>query len=354
MKFAFLCKEKGSEGSGRIAIVGAGPAGLAAAGFLVCKGYDVEIYDKLPYPGGLMTFAIPSYRIRLETVMEGVRDLENNFGVKFHLSTKVVCGRREDEGDEFVKEQVQLSDLVNEFDAVLITTGTWQSRRMRIPGEDAEGVETALEYLFKIRASEYGLMPEPPTPRRVVVVGGGLSAVDAAEVSLERGCDEVILMYRRSIQQAPAGIYSIKRLIQKGVKWMELANPTKIITDDKGRVRAVEAIRMKLGEPDASGRPRPMPIPGSEFVVETDAVIEAIGEYSTPPIGEGCSELKIEVDRRGRIVVNENFRTSHPKVFAAGDVVTGPSKIGDATLLGLRAAKAVHAALARITPLIRS
>ncbi len=347
MKFAFLCKEKGKEGSGRVAIIGAGPAGLAAAGYLVCKGYDVEIYDKLPYPGGLMTFAIPSYRIRLETVMEGVRDLESNFGVKFHLSTKVVCGKRHDEGDELSKNEVQLTDIINEFDAVLIATGTWQSRKMRIPGEDAEGVETALEYLFKVRASEYGFMSPPPIPKRVIVVGGGLSAVDAAEVSLERGSEEVILMYRRSIQQAPAGVYAIKRLIQRGIKWMELANPTKIITDDKGRVKAVEAIRMKLGEPDASGRPRPIPIPGSEFVVEADAVIEAIGEYSTPPLGEGCGDIGIQVDRRGRIVVDDNYRTGHPKVFAAGDVVSGPSKIGDATLLGLRAARLMHKVLSR-------
>lgn len=344
MKFAFLCKEKGSEGRGKVAIVGAGPAGLAAAGFLVCKGYDVEVFDKLPLPGGLMTFAIPSYRIRLEAVLEGVEDLKKNFGVQFHLSTKVICGKRHDEGDDFAKNEVRLSDLVSDFDAVLIATGTWQSRKMRIPGEDAEGVETALEYLFKVRAHEYGLMPEPPVPRRVIVVGGGLSAVDAAEVSLERGSEVVYLMYRRSIQQAPAGVYEIRRLIRKGVKWMELANPTRIITEG-GRVKAVEAIRMRLGEPDASGRPRPEPIPGSEFVVEADAVIEAIGEYSTPPIGEGCSELGIEVDRRGRIVVDENFRTSHPKVFAAGDVVTGPSKIGDASLLGLRAAKAIHLTL---------
>ncbi len=346
MKFAFLCKEKGSEGRGKVAIVGAGPAGLAAAGYLVCKGYDVEVFDKLPLPGGLMTFAIPSYRIRLATVLEGVEDLKKNFGVQFHLSTKVMCGKRHDEGDGFAKNETQLSDLVNEFDAVLIATGTWQSRKMKIPGEDAEGVETALEYLFKVRAYEYGLMPEPPVPRRVIVVGGGLSAVDAAEVSLERGSEVVYLMYRRSIQQAPAGVYEIKRLIRKGVKWMELANPTRIITEN-GKVKAVEAIRMKLGEPDASGRPRPEPIPGSEFLVEVDAVIEAIGEYSTPPIGEGCSELGIKVDRKGRIAVDENFRTGHPKVFAAGDVVTGPSKIGDASLLGLRAARALHLALSK-------
>ena len=347
MKYTYFCRgvRPSTLRRERIVIVGAGPAGLTAAGFLACQGYRVEIYDKMPMGGGLMAFAIPSYRISIESVKEGVEDLENNFGVVFHYSTKVVCGRREDEGDELSKSVVELRELLDRYDAVLIATGTWGSRKMGIPGEDALGVDTALNYLFKIRAHELGyLTEEPPVPRRVVVVGGGLSAIDAAEISLRRGAREVCLVYRRTIKYAPAGENEMRRLMGLGVKVIELTNPTKVLVKDD-RVRGVEVIKMMLGELDSSGRPRPKPIPGTEYVIEADMFIEAIGEISTPPIGEGCQDLGIEVDRRGRIKVNKDFRTSHPKVFATGDVVTGPSLIGNAVKQGIMAARSIHAKL---------
>ena len=344
MKYTYFCKGvKPAISRGKsVAIIGAGPAGLTAAGFLVCQGYNVEIYDKLPLGGGLMTFAIPSYRISFESVKEGIDDLEKNFGVEFHYSTKVVCGRREDEGDELSKGVIGLKDLLERYDAILIATGTWGSRRMMIPGEDAKGVDTALSYLFKIRAHELGYLPEAPSvPRRVVVVGGGLSAIDAAEISLRRGAKEVYLVYRRTIKYAPAGESEMRRLMKLGVKVMELVNPTKVLTES-GKVKGVEVIRMKLGAPDASGRPRPEPVPGTEFTLEADMFIEAIGEVSTPPVGEGCADLGIKVDRRGRIKVDEKFRTGNPKIFAAGDVVTGPSLIGNAVKQGIMASRSIH------------
>jgi len=329
----------------KIAIIGAGPAGLTAAGFLVCQGYNVEIYDKMPMAGGLMAFAIPSYRISIESVKEGVEDLEKNFDVKFHYSTKVVCGKRSDEGDELSKKVINLKELLDVYDAILIATGTWGSRKMGIPGEDAEGVDTALNYLFKIRAHELGYLPEePPVPRKVVVVGGGLSAIDAAEISLRRGAKEVYLVYRRTIKYAPAGENEMKRLMKLGVKVIELTNPTKVIVEN-GKVKGVEVIKMRLGEPDSSGRPRPEPVPGTEYIIEADMFIEAIGEVSTPPIGEGCQDLGIEVDRKGRIKVDKDFRTSNPKVFATGDVVTGPSLIGNAVKQGIMSARSIHAKL---------
>jgi glutamate synthase (NADPH/NADH) small chain len=346
LKYTYFCRgvRPSTRRKEKIGIIGAGPAGLTAAGFLVCQGYDVEIYDKLPMAGGLMTFAIPSYRISFESVKEGVEDLEKNFGVVFHYSTKVLCGKRHDEGDELTKNEIQLADLLDRYDVLLIATGTWGSRKMGIPGEDAKGVDTALNYLFKIRGNELGYLPAPPVPKKVVVVGGGLSAVDAAEVSLKRGAKEVYLVYRRTIKYAPAGENEMKRLMDLGIKVMELTNPTKVLTEN-GSVKGVELIKMKLGEPDSSGRPRPEPIPGSEFTLEADMFIEAIGEISTPPIGEGCNDLGITVDKKGRIVVDEKFRTGNPKIFAAGDVVTGPSLIGNAVKQGMMAARSIHSIL---------
>jgi len=333
----------GPHGRGKVAIIGAGPAGLAAAGYLVCQGYEVDVYDKLPLPGGLMIFAIPTFRISVRSVMDGVEDLRDNFSVKFILGTKVFRKDevRHDEGDEFVKEVVDLKDIVDKYDAILITTGTWKSRKMGIPGEDSKGVYTALEYLFMLRSYDMGYIKQkPPRARKVVVVGGGLSAVDAAEESLLSGADEVYLIYRRTINEAPAGPFEINRLRRLGVKWVELASPKRIIPDANGQVREVEVIRMRLGEPDESGRPRPIPIEGSEFLIEADTVLEAVGEIPTPPMQQ--EYLGIKLDRGGRIVVDERLRTGNEKVFAAGDVVSGPSKIGNAVSLGLKAAMNIH------------
>ncbi len=346
MKFTFMCKGKKPSITGRgvVAIIGSGPAGLAAAGYLACQGYEVNVYDKMPIPGGMMYFAIPTFRVPRESVDEGVEDLRDNFGVKFILNTKVFCMKegehRPDEGDVFFTDLVDLRDLVEEYDAVLITTGTWRSRRLGIEGEFSQGVYPALDYLFRIYTYEQKLINvPPPKPSKVVVIGGGLSAIDAVEESLKRGVKEVYLVYRRTPKEAPAGEAEIKRMIKLGAKFIELASPKRVISR-RGRVEGIEFIRMKLGEPDESGRPRPIPIPGTEFTIETEAVITAIGEIPTPPFEDEC--LGIKVDRRNRIVVDKNFNTGHPKVFAAGDVVLGPSLIGKALSHGIKAATALH------------
>ncbi len=341
MRFAFLCKESSGGGRGRVAIVGAGPAGLAAAGYLVCQGYEVDVYDKLPAAGGMMMFVIPPYRIPRENIVEGVEDLEKKFSVKFYYRTKVYCGStpRHEEGDEFVEKVVDLKNLINEYDAVLISTGTWLSRKMGVPGEDAKNVMPALEFIYRWWIYEQGLTSEkPPIGRRVVVIGGGLSAVDAAEVAMLKGAQEVYLVYRRTIREAPAGEYEIRRLVREGINWIELAAPTKVIAEN-GVAKAIEFVKMRLGEPDESGRPRPIPIPGSEFQIEADLIVAAIGEIPTPPLEAECDGIK--TDKRGRIIVNERFQTGIEKVFAAGDVVTGPSMVGKAFGSGLRAARSL-------------
>ncbi|MCX8185310.1 MAG: FAD-dependent oxidoreductase [Sulfolobales archaeon] len=341
MKFAFLCQQKPGLSRQKIAVVGAGPAGLTAAGYLVCRGHEVDIYDKLPIPGGMMTFAIPKYRIPLDSIMEGVEELRDRFGVKLNLSTKVTCGERHDEGDELAVNTVDMLKLVENYDATLISTGTWRSRKLGIPGDDAKNVMSALEFLLDIHMEELGLRASHlGSFKKVVVIGGGLSAVDAAEESILKGASEVYLVYRRTIKEAPAGEYEIRRLSRLGVNWIELAAP-KSVTIENGVARGVVFQRMKLGEPDESGRPRPIPVPGSEFEVEADIVAAAIGEIPTPPIASECGGIGKHVGKDGKIAVDKSFRIPGTNIFAAGDVVTGPSKIGQAVGQGLRAAKEI-------------
>ncbi len=345
VKFTFMCKQQATvpgRGKLKVAIIGGGPAGLSAAGFLVCQGYDVYVYEKNPLAGGLMLFAIPSERIPPENVLEGIEELKDKYNVNFITRTKIYGNSkpREEEGDKLVEKIISLKDIVDNHEAVLITTGTWQSRRLNCPGEKGPDVYTALEFLYELRIYEKGFVHhKPKLGNRVIVVGGGLSAVDAAFEALKSGAKEVIMAYRRTIKEAPAGVHEIRKLISKGVKWMELISPKEIVREN-GRVRAVVFQKMRLGEPDESGRRRPIPIPGSEVVLEADTVIEAIGEIPTPPFENGYLGLKH--DSKYRIIVDEHYRTSNPKVFAAGDVVSGPSMIGPAIRSGLFAAKSIH------------
>lgn len=345
MKFTFMCKQRAMvPGRGRlkVAIIGGGPAGLSAAGFLVCQGYDVYVYEKNPLAGGLMLFAIPSERIPPESVLEGIDELKEKYNVNFITRTKIYGNSkpREDEGDKLVEKIISLKEVVDNYDAVLITTGTWQSRRLNCPGEKGPGVYTALGFLYELRIYEKGFIPHKPRlGNRVIVIGGGLSAVDAAFEALKSGAREVIMAYRRTIREAPAGAHEIRKLISKGVKWMELISPKEIIRENN-QIRAVVFQKMKLGEPDESGRRRPIPIPGSEVVLEADTVIEAIGEIPTPPFEDGYLGLKL--DKKYRIIVDKQYRTGNPKVFAAGDVVSGPSLIGLAVRSGVSAARSIH------------
>ncbi|MEM1919387.1 MAG: FAD-dependent oxidoreductase [Desulfurococcaceae archaeon] len=337
MKFGFLCRERGG-GRGRVAVVGAGPAGLAATGYLACLGYEVDVYDKLPYAGGLMMFAIPVHRIPPDNIIDGVEDLKDRLSVKFNFKVKVFVkdNSRHDEGDDFVERTIPLDDLITSYDAVLITTGTWSSRKLGVEGENAINVITALEYLYRWRLYEEKLLPnKPPSGKKVVVVGAGLSAVDAAEKAHMDGA-EVNLVYRRTAAEAPAGLYNIRHLVSLGINFVELAQPVKVLNENRV-AKGLELVKMRLGEPDESGRPRPIPVPGSEFVMEADLIILAVGELPTPPFTSGYES--IATDKTGRIVVNEFHQTTITNVFAAGDVVTGPSMIGKAFGSGLRAAK---------------
>ncbi|MEM4654387.1 MAG: FAD-dependent oxidoreductase [Thermosphaera sp.] len=347
LKFAFTCKDKPASNNLKVGIIGAGPAGLAAAGYLACQGYEITIYDKQPYPGGLMLFAIPPWRIPRHRVILGTKELEEKYGVKFELRTKVFSGeaKHHEEGDEFVEKKVGLEEIVNNYDLVLITTGTWVSKIPKLPGANAKGVVSALEYVYKFRLYELKLLERKPhAGNKVVVIGGGYSAIDAAEQALREGA-ESYLLYRRTINEAPAGIFEIERIQRMGVEFMELVSPVEIIVENGG-AKAIKMQKMKLGPLDETGRPQPVPIEGSEFLIEADTIVFATGETATPPLAsveEYMAKLGIKLSRNNTIIVNDKLQTGNPKVFAAGDVVNGPTKVGKAISSGLYAAKYMNA-----------
>jgi glutamate synthase (NADPH/NADH) small chain len=342
MDFAFLCLEKPASRNLRVAVVGAGPAGLAAAGYLACRGFEVNVFDKQPLPGGLMVFAIPPWRIPKNRVLEGARRLEDKFGVKFTLRSKVYTGEaRREEGDELVEKNISLEDVLNEHNAVLVATGTWESKIPKIPGVGSRGVLPALDFLYKVRVYELGLTAEPPPmARRAVVIGGGYTAIDAAEQVARQG-GEAVIAYRRTVREAPAGLFEVERAKREGIEFMELVSPVEVVAEN-GLVKGVKLQRMRLGPPDETGRPQPIPIEGSEFVVEADLVLFATGEAPTPPVRRAEEDLKrlgLTLRKDGAIVVNRIYQSGNPKIFAAGDVVAGPSRIGPAVKSGLYAAR---------------
>ncbi len=344
MRFAFICKERLGKAESRIAIVGAGPAGLGAAGYLACRGYEVDVYDKLPLPGGLMVFAIPPWRISKNAVLSGVKELEELLGVKFILKTKVYLGSRvrRDEGDDFIEKIIPLDKLIDEYDAVIVATGTWESKLPKLPGVESKGVTTALAYLYRHRIYELGLTSRRPEDSgRVIVIGGGYSAIDAAEQALNNG-SYPYLVYRRTIKEAPAGVYEFMKAASAGINIIELASPIEIVAEG-GVVEGVKFQKMKLGPLDETGRPKPIPIPGSEFFIEADTVVFATGEVATPPFNideEGVlNKLNLRVSKEGNIEVLEKGPSINRKVYVAGDVAKGPSRIGPALGMGLHVAR---------------
>jgi glutamate synthase (NADPH/NADH) small chain len=328
----------------RVAIVGAGPAGLGAAGVLRCKGHEVHVYDSLQEPGGMLIFAIPEYHVPKAGVRSGVQELVRA-GVNFHMRTRVV-GCSEPAPREGAS--VRLEDLVRDFDAVLVATGTWRSRRLEVPGEDLPGVYVALDWLFEFYQAQLGYrsMDEvPPLGRRVMVVGGGLTAVDAVEVPLRYlrdrfGIQKVYLSYRRTRNEAPMSVREFNRLIQQyGVEPLELTVPVRFSAGPEGRVASATLQRMRLESVPGDKRPHPVPVPGSEFEVEVDAVLVAAGELPSPPFQPGC--LGIELNRDGTVKTDQKFRTTTRKVFAAGDVRHGASLYGLALKSGNDAAASI-------------
>ncbi len=319
----------------KVAIVGSGPSGLTAAGDLVQKGHQVHVFEALHEIGGVLVYGIPEFRLPKQIIREQV-DYMRAMGVEFE--TDVVVGRT-----------ITIDDLMNEecYDAVFIGTGAGSPQFMGIPGEHLNGVYSANEFLTRINlmhAYEFPRYDEPMVElagKPVAVIGGGNTALDAIRSALRLGAGKAFVLYRRSEAEMPARAEEVKHAKQEGIDFQVLTAPVEFLSDEKGWLRAARCVRMELGEPDASGRRRPVPISGSEFELPLAVAIMAIGTSANPIVQSTTPGL--ETNKRGYIQANpETQRTSRKGVFAGGDIVTGSATVILAMGAGRRAAASIH------------
>jgi len=313
----------------RVAVIGAGPAGLTCAGDLARRGHQVIIFEALHAPGGVLIYGIPEFRLPKDVVYAEV-DYVKSLGVEVRLNT--VIGKL-----------YTIDELLTEerFDAIFLGTGAGLPRFMNIPGENYNGVYSANEFLTRVNLMKGYLFPKYDTPvkagRKVAVVGAGNVAMDSSRCALRLGAKEVHIVYRRSRQEIPARAEEVHHAEEEGIIFDLLTNPVEIYGDEKGWVRGMRVIRMELGEPDASGRRRPVPIPGSEYDIEMDTVIMALGTSPNPLVFYNAGGL--ERTRWGTVVADEQTgRTTKEGVWAGGDIVTGAATVISAMGAGKRAA----------------
>ena len=322
----------------RVAVVGAGPSGLTCAGDLAKKGYQVTVYEALHTAGGVLVYGIPEFRLPKRIVAKEVEALKQ-LGVQ--IETNVIIGKT-----LTVDELFEMG-----FEAVFIGSGAGLPNFMNIPGEGLKGVYSANEYLTRSNLMKaYEADPKTPIMKggRVAVVGGGNVAMDAARTALRLGAEKVYIIYRRSMEELPARREEVEHAEEEGIDFRLLCNPVRIEgwenpedprNPKNGCVKAIDCVRMELGEPDASGRRRPVEIPGSEFSLDVDTVVMAIGTSPNPLIKRTTEGL--EVNRRGGIVVTEDGLTSRKRVYAGGDAVTGAATVISAMGAGKTAAGAI-------------
>lgn len=314
----------------KVAVIGSGPAGLTCAGDLAKMGYKVTIFESLHATGGVLRYGIPEFRLPKKIVDKEVEYIQR-LGVEIQVNVVV--------GLTFT-----IQDLFREgYKAIFIGTGAGLPYFMGIPGENFNGVYSANEYLTRTNLMCAYRFPEYDTPirvgRRVAVVGAGNVAMDSARCSLRLGAKEVYIVYRRSRKEMPAREEEIHHAEKEGIKLILLAAPTKLFGDDQGWVKEMECIKMELGEPDSSGRRRPLPISGSEFMMEVDTVIPALGQGPNPLLLKATPGLSL--NHRGNIEADEVGATSIPGVYAGGDIVTGAATVISAMGAGKKAAKAI-------------
>ncbi|HMK56027.1 MAG TPA: NADPH-dependent glutamate synthase [Dissulfurispiraceae bacterium] len=323
----------------RIAIAGTGPAGLTCAVDLGREGHEVTMFESLHGPGGVLIYGIPEFRLPKSVVHSEVDYAIKCLGID--IKTDYIIGRT-----------LTLAEMSDQYDAIFLGTGAGLPSLMRIPGINLNGVMSANEFLTRVNLMKSYLFPEYDTPskvgRKVAVIGAGNVAMDAARCSIrlqklvsKNESDEVHIVYRRSRDEVPARAEEVHHAEEEGIIFDFLTNPVEVIGDDKGTVKAMRCIRMELGEPDASGRRRPVPIQGSEFVMDVDTVIVALGTSPNPLVFEDAGGL--ERTKWGTTVADEaTGRTTKPRVWAGGDVVTGAATVISAMGAGKRAAADMH------------
>jgi len=325
----------GSTGK-KVAVVGSGPAGLTVAGDLILLGYDVTIFEALHKAGGVLTYGIPEFRLPKAIVAREVEYLKK-------LGVKVIT-------DYVVGKTRSIDELLKEYDAIFIGTGAGLPWFLNIPGENLNGVYSANEYLTRMNLMQGYRFPMSSTPvkrhYRVAVVGGGNVAMDSARTALRRGAEEVRIIYRRSHAELPARLEESENAEEEGVIFNMLTLPVRYIGDENGWLREIECIRMELGEPDASGRRRPIEVPNSNFRIPMDAAICAVGNSPNPLVPSTTPGL--ETTRHGTLVADqETGKTTRDRVWAGGDIVTGAATVILAMGAGRKAARSIHEFLSK-------
>jgi glutamate synthase (NADPH/NADH) small chain len=324
--------EKAPPTGKRVAVVGSGPAGLAVAGDLILLGHEVIIFEAFHKAGGVLTYGIPEFRLPKKIVEQEV-DYLRRLGVRIELN-------------QVIGKSITIDELLGEegFDAVFIGVGAGLPRFMGIPGENLGGVYSASEYLTRTNLMKAYAFPKYDTPvvpgRNVCVIGGGNVAMDSARTARRLGAENVTILYRRSREEMPARAEEIHHAEEEGIVFKLLCAPIEYLGDERGMVRQARCQQMELGEPDESGRRRPVPIPGAEFTIDTDLVIVAIGSGANPLLTGSTKNLGL--NRRGYVTADEHGRTTRPGVWAGGDIVTGSATVILAMGAGKAAAKDIH------------
>jgi len=321
----------------RVAVVGSGPAGLTVAAELVRLGHGVDVYESLHEAGGVLMYGIPQFRLPKEIVQAEV-EYVRRLGVRIHL-------------DSTVGRLATVPELLRGgFDAVFIGSGAGLPNFLEVPGENLNGVYSANEFLIRTNLMRAYRFPEYRTPiqvgRRVAVIGGGNVAMDSARCALRLGAERVYIVYRRGLEELPARHEEVENAREEGVVFELLTNPVGFVGDSRGYLSRMECVKMKLGEPDSSGRRRPMPVEGSDFFMDVDNVVVAVGQSPNPIIQQ--TTVGLEVSRHGTIVVDEETMAATLEgVYAGGDVVSGAATVISAMGAGRRAAKAIHGYVTR-------
>jgi glutamate synthase (NADPH/NADH) small chain len=314
----------------KVAVVGSGPGGLTAAGELAKYGHAVSIFEALHKPGGVLVYGIPEFRLPKKIVEEEVGRLER-------AGVKIVC-------NTVIGRTYTVQELRDQFDAVFIANGAGLPVFMNVPGENLKGVYSANEYLTRVNLMAAYQFPRADTPvlkgKRVATVGGGNVAMDSARTAKRLGAASSMIVYRRTRKEMPARAEEIHHAEEENIQFEFLTAPIEVLGNDKKWVTGLKCVRMQLGEPDASGRARPIVIPGSEFVVPCDVVVVAIGTRANPLLTATCPELKL--NKWGNIIVDDKGMTNLPGVFAGGDIVRGAATVILAMGDGKRAAKAMN------------